>query len=133
MTCELIAPGEGYFVRADGDLLVRVFENLLANAIRYGRSGRLVKLILSREGGDTVAEVVNFGPPIPPEALPRLFDRFFRLDGSRADRAGGAGLGLAIAKSIVDLHGGEISALSDPARTSFRVRLRSDAPAAAGN
>jgi len=127
MAYRLAAPEDGYFVQADGDLLVRVFENLLSNAVRYGRRGRLVELILSRDGADTVAEVVNFGDPIPAASLPRLFDRFFRPDGSRADRAGGAGLGLAIAKSIVDLHGGDISVRSDAARTAFRVRLKSDA------
>jgi signal transduction histidine kinase len=120
----LIAPGDRYVVPADGELIVRVFENLLANAVRYGRRGRVVKLILSREEDWTMAEVVNFGDPIPPESLARLFDRFYRVDGSRAEKTGGAGLGLAIAKSIVDLHGGEITALSDDTRTVFQVRLK---------
>jgi len=124
MEYQLIAPEERYVLMADGDLIVRVFENLLSNAVRYGRRGRIVKLILSRDADWTIAEVVNFGDPIPAEALPHLFDRFYRVDASRTEKTGGAGLGLAIAKSIVDLHGGEISARSDDTRTVFQVKLK---------
>ncbi len=126
MEYRLIAPEDRYIIPADGDLIVRVFENLLSNAVRYGRRGRIVKLILYRDADWTITEVVNFGDPIPPEALPRIFDRFYRADGSRAEKSGGAGLGLAIAKSIVDLHGGEISAQSDDMRTVFQVKLKNE-------
>jgi signal transduction histidine kinase len=126
MEYRLVAPEERYAVSADGDLLVRVFENLLANAVRYGRRGRTVEMVLSRDAEWTSVDVINYGDPIPAEAMPRLFDRFFRIDGSRAESTGGAGLGLAIAKSIVDLHAGEITARSDATRTVFSVKLRNE-------
>jgi signal transduction histidine kinase len=123
MTCRIHASPTGLSVLADGDLLVRAFENLLSNAVRYGRAGRLVNIRLSNANGQVLAAVVNYGDPIPPDALPRLFDRFFRADASRSRQSGGAGLGLATAKRIVELHGGSIRVSSDAAETVFEVAL----------
>lgn len=110
-------------VPADGDKLVRVFENLLVNAIHYGREGKVVDIHVRTEGSAAVAEVINYGEPIPASDLPHVFDRFYRVEKSRAEHTGGSGLGLAIAKTIVELHGGAISVRSDQCRTSFEVRL----------
>jgi len=112
-----------YIVQADGDLLVRVFENLIANAIHHGRAGRFVGLELAATAARVTVRVVNYGDPIP-QAIPRVFDRFFRVDPSRTEHTGGAGLGLAIAKSIVELHGGEIAVHSDRTGTTFSVSLK---------
>ncbi|MFC3803228.1 sensor histidine kinase [Cohnella sp. GCM10012308] len=110
-------------VSADGDKLVRVFENLIDNAIRYGKDGGRIEIKARREGMEAVAEIVNYGEPLPASAIPQLFDRFYRLEQSRSRHTGGSGLGLAIAKNIVELHGGEIAATSGESGTTFRVRL----------
>ena len=75
------------------------------------------------EGDSIVLRFLNSGRTIPPEKLARIFDQFFRLDSSRATRTGGAGLGLAIAKEIIALHGGTIRAASADNRITFTVRL----------
>ena len=79
---------------------------------------------MMRQSGEMVQVVVqNHGRTIPPEKLSRIFEQFFRLDSSRASSTGGAGLGLAIAKEIVALHGGTISAESEGGQTTFTVQL----------
>lgn len=128
MACRIQAPTACSPIVADGDLLVRVFENLLSNAVRHGRANRFVDIRLSGAEGRLVAAVVNYGDPISPEALPRVFDRFFRADQSRSRRTGGAGLGLATAKRIVELHGGSIRASSDSAETVFEITLPAAPP-----
>ena len=116
-------PDERLQVNADGDQLVRVFDNLYANAVRYGQSaGRMTVILSSRQHLAEVC-IVNYGPPIPAEDLPRIFERFYRVDKSRNEHGGGAGLGLAIAKQIVELHGGTIAATSNSEKTEFIVRL----------
>jgi signal transduction histidine kinase len=111
-------------IMGDPDKLVRVFENLLANAMMYGKDGRLVDFLLSKHEGWAIVEVVNYGEPIPSGDLPHLFERFYRGDKARSgSEGGGAGLGLAIAKGLLDKHGGTIQAFSDQRSTSFQVRL----------
>ncbi|MFC4302601.1 sensor histidine kinase [Cohnella boryungensis] len=110
-------------IKGDPDKLVRVFENLLSNAIYYGSSGGKVDIYLNRQKQSAVVEIVNYGDEIPAADLPYLFDRFYRVDKSRTENKGGSGLGLAIAKGLVDKHGGTISATSDGNSTNFRVRL----------
>jgi signal transduction histidine kinase len=124
-TCRIHASETALPTVADGALLVRVFENLLSNAVRYGGPGRSVEIRLSKIDGWVQAAVVNYGNPIPPEVLPRVFDRFFRADTSRSRHTGGAGLGLATAKRIVELHGGSIRVTSDSTETAFTVALPS--------
>jgi signal transduction histidine kinase len=126
MEFRLDAPDSHYAISADGELLVRVFENLLSNAVRHGRRGRIILLELSRDAVWTTAKIINFGDPIPPQELPHVFDRFYRGTGSGEGKDEGTGLGLAIAKTIVILHGGEISARSDASRTEFQVKLKSE-------
>ena len=120
----LTVPTGDFRLWADGDLLVRVFENLLSNAVRYGFQGQPVDVVLAENADGLAVEVANVGPPIASADLPRLFDRFFRSERSRSDRTGGSGLGLAIAKGIVDLHRGTISVESSEARTVFKVGLK---------
>ncbi|ANS74130.1 histidine kinase [Paenibacillus yonginensis] len=108
---------------ADGDKLRRVYENLITNAIRYGQDGYYLDIRGRVQGDEIVTEVVNYGEPIPQRDLPYLFERFYRVEKSRAQHTGGSGIGLAIAKNIVELHHGSISADSDEERTIFTVRL----------
>jgi len=100
-------------VRADREAIHQVFANLIDNALKYAAGGR--QLLLGARRRDHVIEfyVQDFGPGIPSEHLPRLFERFYRVDKARSRESGGTGLGLAIAKHIVLAHGGKIRAESD--------------------
>lgn len=110
-------------IKADPDKLVRVFDNLIMNAISYGQEGKRLDIELKRTSTEAVIAVINYGEPISAHDLPYLFDRFYRADKSRTEWAGGSGLGLAIAKSIAELHGGSIVVSSDSHCTVFRVSL----------
>ncbi len=114
----------------DPDKMARVFDNLLRNACHYSYPDTEVEIAAVVESGAAVLTFRNSGRTIPPEKLDRIFEQFFRLDESRASRTGGAGLGLAIARQIVELHGGTISAESADEHVCFTVRLPFAAPAA---
>ncbi|GII01070.1 DUF4153 domain-containing protein [Planobispora takensis] len=103
--CEVPA---GLSVRADADLLAQVLANLLDNAVRHSPEGGVVVLAAAAQGGGVRLRVTDQGPGIAPEERARAFERFSRLDAGRAADEGGAGLGLAITKEIVELHGGSI-------------------------
>ncbi len=107
----------------DPDKLERVFDNLLRNAINYSYPKSEIQLVLKRSETEVLIFVKNRGKTIPPEKLKRIFEQFFRLDSSRATNTGGAGLGLAIAKEIVELHGGSIHADSSAESVLFVVAL----------
>jgi heavy metal sensor kinase len=112
-------------VQGDTEELARLFSNVLDNAVRYGPSGGTVSVSV-RTGPDGYATVSvhDEGGNIPSDALARLFDRFYRLDGSRCSSTGGAGLGLAIARQIARRHNGDISITSSPeSGTVVSVRL----------
>jgi two-component system, OmpR family, phosphate regulon sensor histidine kinase PhoR len=94
-------------VWADADRLQQVFFNLADNAIKYGKSGGCVTLGARDTGEKTEVFVADDGPGIPPDALGRVFERFYRVDRARSRENGGTGLGLAIVKHIVQAHGGE--------------------------
>lgn len=112
------------FVSGDIGLLERLLENLIENALRHTPSGGRVTVKAGVDGQAVAVTVTDTGPGIAPEALPHVFDRFFRGDRSRDARSGGAGLGLAIAKRIVELHGGAITVASEPGRGAvFTFRL----------
>jgi len=117
-------------VVGDRLLLQRALGNLLSNAIRHAPSGGSVGVTLRSTDEAATIVVQNPGPPIPRDALPRIFDRFFRVDPSRQRNGEGAGLGLAIVKSIVDVHSGSIAVESDDSGTRFRIRLPSSGPPA---
>lgn len=112
----------------DPKLIVRLFENLINNAIKYGKDGKniVVKLKSIEELSKVEISVINFGKLIPEQSLKKIFDKFYRVDNSRTSETGGTGLGLAIAKSIVELHGGEITVKSDTDGTVFKVTFKSD-------
>jgi signal transduction histidine kinase/DNA-binding response OmpR family regulator len=109
----------------DADRLQQVVWNLLSNAIKFTPRGGRVQVRLRREPSFVEVVVADNGQGIEPEFLPHIFDRFRQADASFTRRAGGLGLGLAIVRSLVELHGGDVSALSDgPGRgTTFVVRL----------
>jgi heavy metal sensor kinase len=114
------------FVRGDRARLKQVIVNLLDNAIRCTPRGGVVTLQSAAREGCTVLEVRDTGTGIPPEALPHVFDRFFRVDAARAREDGGAGLGLSIVKSICVAHGAEIEVDTVLAKGScFRVKFPS--------
>ena len=110
----------------DPDKLERVFDNLLRNAINYSYHGTAIQVSLEKLHSSIVVTIKNRGQTIPPEKLNRIFEQFFRLDSSRSSTSGGAGLGLAIAKEIVELHGGTIRAESADESVAFTVTLPAD-------
>lgn len=99
---------EKIFVEVDPQKMIRVFENLLSNAVKYSYHPGTVRILLERDEAGVKICISNRGETIAPEELPRLFDRFYRVDVSRTSASGGSGLGLAIAKSIVEAHHGQI-------------------------
>ena len=111
-------------ITADGNLLARLFDNLINNAIKYGADGK--RILVRIHGGDELVtfQVVNYGYVIPEEELPLIFNKFYRVEQSRSTNTGGTGLGLAIAKNIVDMHGGTIDVTSDLSGTVFTVKLQ---------
>ncbi|MEC0203766.1 HAMP domain-containing protein [Paenibacillus lautus] len=122
MECKLAAK-EGLVIRADGAQLVRAYENLITNAIRYGESGKRIDIAVRGDGNQVSISFTNYGDPIPERDLPFIFDRFYRVEASRSKQTGGTGLGLAITKSIVEVQRGEIRVRSDRQRTIFETRF----------
>nr|WP_239256817.1 HAMP domain-containing sensor histidine kinase [Listeria ilorinensis] len=112
---------ESLLVSGDGNQIMRLFENLFSNALRYGEEGGQIEINARREGDWAVIDVSNYGEEIPALDLPHLFDRFYKVDKNRTTN--GTGLGLAIAKSIVEKHGGLVTADSKNRRTTFTVKL----------
>lgn len=114
---------EKIIMYADRDKLARVFDNLLKNAVNYSYTDSEIKIGARIIDGKIVIKFRNHCDEIPEEKLQRLFDKFFRMDSSRASSTGGSGLGLAIAKQIVELHSGTISAKSSVSHTDFIINL----------
>ncbi|KFN01853.1 vancomycin resistance histidine kinase VanS [Bacillus clarus] len=110
-------------INGDGKLLARVFENLLTNAIRYGYDGQFVDMNGYIDHEEVVVQIINYGDSIPEENLPYLFDMFYTGDKARTEQQDGTGLGLFIAKNIIEQHNGTITAESNVIRTVFEVRL----------
>lgn len=110
-------------IDGDGELLARVFENLLANAARYGNEGKYIDITGNIEQEQIYITVKNYGDYIPEEELPFLFNMFYSGDRARTQQDGGTGLGLYIAKNIVEQHGGSIDVQSDITATQFTVIL----------
>jgi two-component system phosphate regulon sensor histidine kinase PhoR len=101
--------GEAPEILGDHDELLQLFQNLIHNAIKYGRKGGQVTVTLGRENGHALVAVKDDGEGIPREALPRLTERFYRVDVKRSRERGGTGLGLAIVKHIVSRHEGRLA------------------------
>ena len=123
LECVLETDTDSCMVMADGEQLVRVFDNLLGNAVKYGRYGKMIRVRTVTDQSQIRIQVVNYGSVIPAENLPFLFEKFYKVDTSRQPSSEGTGLGLAIAKSIVESHGGSISVKSSFDGTVFEVIL----------
>ena len=123
------APSEPLVVSGDRDELTRVFENLVENALKYGASGRRVEIALSRAftvsgGEEAVVAVRDYGPGIAAEHMPRLTERFYRVDVTESREQGGTGLGLALVKHIMNRHRGRLTIESRSGEgATFTVRL----------
>jgi len=117
-----LAVPEDAVVRADARALEQVLVNLVDNAVKYTGAGR-VAVVAERTGSDWIVAVVDTGPGIERHHLPRIFERFYRVDAGRSRDQGGTGLGLAIAKHLVQGMGGEIGVESGAGGSRFWVRL----------
>lgn len=124
LSCE-VQVEENLVVYGDPDKLARVFDNILRNAIAYCYAGTKIQIEAQMKNRNVEIVFTNQGDKIPGVMLQTIFEKFYRVDGSRSSGTGGAGLGLAIAKEIVELHGGLIRAKSDDNRTQFVVTLPS--------
>jgi len=103
-------------IHSDLEALRQVFTNLFDNALQHTPSGGRIRVTAQRGGADTVVRVTDTGTGIPADHLPRIFERFYRVDPSRSRKEGGTGLGLAIAKHLVEAHGGRVEAESELGR-----------------
>lgn len=112
-------------IEADGELLARGIENLFSNAVKYGKDGKVIKVHLQEKLKENkmYLSITNFGEIISEEDLTHIFDKFFRVEGSRSQETGGTGLGLAIAKKVILLHSGQIQVSSDYNGTVFSIAL----------
>ena len=111
-------------VFADSDRLSQLFRNLLKNTLRYTDSGGTLEIVIERQAGNLVLQFLDSAPGVPEPELARLFERFYRVEGSRSRASGGAGLGLALCRNIVEAHAGRISAFPSPlAGLGIRVEL----------
>lgn len=112
-------------INIDGDpvLLARMFDNLVNNAVNYGKEGKYLDIELQQEDKEAIVRIINYDNPIPQEELPLIFERFYKVDKSRFKYNNGSGIGLAIVKSIVDMHYGIVTVDSKDNKTIFEVRL----------
>jgi len=114
---------DGLTLWGDADKLARVFNNILKNALTYSYENSVIDISAQQQNQNIIITFSNQGNPIPREKLETIFEKFFRLDTSRSTNTGGAGLGLAIAKEIVNAHGGNIFVQSTSEKTVFTVIL----------
>jgi len=119
---ELDIAADSASVNSDPEALRQIFTNLFDNALRHTPSGGRIRLATERAGGVTIVRVSDTGSGIPAEHLPRIFERFYRVDPGRSRQEGGTGLGLAIVKHLVEAHGGRVEADSELGRgTTIRL------------
>jgi two-component system sensor histidine kinase BaeS len=117
-------PGVPVEVNGDPVFLSRLLTNLLTNAIRHTPDAGRIQILLTADRREAVLSVVDTGCGIPEDDLPKIFDRFFRVDKARSRSSGGSGLGLAICQSIVEAHSGSMGVSSRLEKgTTFTVRL----------
>ncbi len=122
------ADGEEVIVPADRERLEQVVTNLVDNAVKFSRPDSTVRIRSWRDGNEAGISVTDAGPGIPAELLPRVFDRFYRVDPARSRNGGGSGLGLAICREIVEAHGGRLRATSTVgAGSTFTISLATTA------
>ena len=123
MECRITVPEDKIYIIADGDLLVRLFENLINNSIRYGKDGKYIDVVLKRQDKNVIVDVINYGNKISESDIPYIFEQFYRADKSRTSTAGGTGLGIPIVKRIAELHNGSVKVESSEKQTCFEVSL----------
>ncbi|HEY2804808.1 MAG TPA: ATP-binding protein, partial [Gemmatimonadales bacterium] len=117
------APG-AMNVSADAEALRQIFTNVLDNAARYAPAGGRVDVRTARDESMVRIDISDTGPGIPSDHLPRIFERFYRVDPARSREMGGTGLGLAIVKHLAEAHGGRVEAISTMgAGTTIRIFL----------
>lgn len=122
LSCRLNVSNDIMF-RCDADKIQRVFDNLLRNAVLYSFNDSEININVSFQNRHMYIRFLNHGNTIPMDKMQRIFEQFYRLDSSRSTNSGGAGLGLAIAKQIIELHGGQILARSENDIIEFVVDL----------
>ncbi len=122
LNCNLMISAD-IAIRCDADKIERVFDNILKNSVIYSFEGTDIDILVNRQGENAEITFTNRGNTIPEEKLDQIFEQFYRLDVSRSTGSGGAGLGLAIAKQIVELHHGSIIARSENEMVEFKVIL----------
>ena len=115
--------GERSTVPADRDKLLQAVRNLIDNSLKYTPAGGTVSITSARTPGGMRVDFVNDGPGIPAAELPYVFERFFRAEYSRSRDAGGAGIGLAIVKQLIEAHGGQVGAASVAGETRIWFEL----------
>lgn len=116
--------GDSVKVPADPDKISRVFVNLISNSLNYTPAGGSIRITIGERDGAVVAEVADTGSGIAAEDLPYIFERFYRTDKSRSSRSGGAGIGLTLVRTIVEMHRGRVTVESEVGQgTTFRVFL----------
>ncbi|MEW5721779.1 MAG: ATP-binding protein [Thermodesulfobacteriota bacterium] len=125
---ELDLPDPDLVLRGDFRELEQALVNLLDNALKYTDSGGRVTLAARREEGKVILRVTDTGVGIPAEHLPRIFERFYRVDKNRSRELGGTGLGLAIVKHVAQAHGGKVEVVSFPGRGSTFTLILPDRP-----
>lgn len=131
ITFNVVTRPRDLVIDADAKMIVRMLNNLISNALKYGHGATEINLIANKVNNEFVElRVENNGEQIPKKSLQKIFDRFYRVESSRNLRTGGTGLGLAITKSIVDLHGGTIKCQSTAELTSFIIQLPLNSPKA---
>ena len=123
MDCQIKLEPEELDITCDTDKMQRVFDNLLRNALLYGYEGSVIQIQAQVQKESLCIQVENKGATIPEEKIGRIFQQFYRLDAARQTQTGGAGVGLAIVKEIVERHGGAISAESRQERTIFTIKM----------
>lgn len=124
MTIEINSPVERFTMEGDPEKLVRVFSNLFTNALKYGKGGKKIIVDILPERNEKIKIIIkNDGEQIPHDAMEQLFERFYRAETSRTQESASTGLGLAIAKSIVETHSGTITAEVQGKWTKFIIEL----------
>jgi two-component system phosphate regulon sensor histidine kinase PhoR len=126
ITLELHCP-EDLRAQINPPLLEQALVNLVDNAVKFSEPGGVVQVEAQREGPQVIIRVRDQGPGIPLEHLPRIFERFYRVDAGRSRKVGGSGLGLAIVKHIALAHGGKVTVTSSPGKeTTFSLHVQAD-------
>ncbi len=123
MEIHLDVPEDLPRIHIDGELMARVFDNLIVNAVRYASEGRVLDIRVAPGEKNVLISFITHANPIPTSELEHIFDKLYRLEKSRAAQTGGTGLGLSISRRIVELHGGTLTARQAEGGTAFDIFL----------